>query len=121
LNLFKLTPEQPIYLNKYFSVHRRSVMRKLAFLALLALCASPGHAFDIQAHCQQVGEFAGGSYVIEEGCQRNEREAQAKLARMVIPERIKTHCQEVGQFAGGSYSIMLGCVRNEIEAKARLE
>lgn len=94
-------------------------MKALA-LIFLAPMAVWGQEFDIEKHCRDVSQFAGGSYQIEQGCRNNERKAKEQLGVEPIPPEIKKHCAEVAEFAGGSYQIMAGCVKNEIKAKANL-
>lgn len=76
--------------------------------------------FDIKSFCRSVADVSGGSYTIEEGCRKLERESKRDIRLKSIPERIYSYCLEVAEVSGGSYQIMDGCIDMELEAKGRL-
>ena len=101
--------------------------RILACLACVAVVLGSGGAlaadlpaYDTDAYCKQIGEAAGGSYAIEESCQKREKRAQDELAKMDIEPRIFKHCEKIGSTAGGTYAIFQSCVKREMGAKQRL-
>lgn len=85
------------------------------------LLAGVAHAYDIRAYCKTVSEAAGGSYVIEEECRKQEALARANLARNPPAARIEKYCEEVGSVIGGSYAIKEECVKQETHSRGRLQ
>lgn len=74
--------------------------------------------FDVEAHCEEVAEFGGGSHQIYNGCIQIEQGAYNSLkGRWAnVSSRIRNHCHEVASFGGGSYQILQGCVQMEEDA-----
>jgi len=74
--------------------------------------------FDVEAHCEEVAEFADGSHQIFNSCIQMEQNAYNGLKAhwANVGGRIRSHCQEVAQFSGGSYQILQSCVQMEEDA-----
>jgi hypothetical protein len=112
---------------------KQNLMKKLTTLVAIALagCAStmPTQVaeaqvvgiFDSQKYCRDVAAMAGGSYMIEEACRKQEYSAMVTLSRRQIPPRIEKYCRDVGQMGGGSYWLMNACVDQELAAKGRMQ
>jgi hypothetical protein len=77
-------------------------------------------AYDTASYCRQIGDTAGGSYVIERTCRQQEMEALSAIRRMSIPARIQNYCAQIGETAGGSYVIYKTCAEQELEAASSL-
>lgn len=96
---------------------------KLVVLALV-LIAAPGAAraempnYDVEAHCRQVGQVAGGSQEMENFCLRQEQSAYDSLKPVWdgLPASLRSHCDQVAQMAGGSFEMLKFCVGQEIKA-----
>lgn len=97
---------------------RRYLIAFTLAAASLAASAQDMPRFDVEAHCEQVAEFAGGSHQIFNSCIQMEQNAYNGLkARWAsVGGRIRSHCQEVAQFSGGSYQILQSCVQMEEDA-----
>lgn len=74
--------------------------------------------FDVEAHCEEIAEFGGGSHQIYNGCIQMEQGAYNTLkGRWAnVSARIRNHCVDIAQFGGGSYQILHGCVQMEEDA-----
>ena len=95
--------------------------RYLLVAGFLLSVGNAAHAYDIQAYCKTVSNAVGGSYQIEESCQKMERTSRDNLARTVLPTRIDKYCEEVGGAIGGSYQIKEACAKQELQARSRLQ
>lgn len=82
--------------------------------------ASEAPSFDSNAYCSRIGNTAGDSYIIEQGCRTQEAQARSAIAQMDVPARIQDHCRQIGDTAGGSYTIYKGCVELELQARSQM-
>lgn len=75
--------------------------------------------FDVQVHCKNVSDLAGGSEQIYGYCfdQEQSKYDALKLRWAGVDEPIQRHCGEVAQMAGGSYQILQYCVNAELAAR----
>lgn len=99
-------------------------------LAVLLLAAVPLTAvgqevprFDVEAHCEEVADFGGGSHQIFNSCMQMEQSAYNGLKDhwANTSGRILKHCQEVAEFSGGSYQILQSCIQMEESAAGSRE
>lgn len=76
--------------------------------------------YDVEAYCQEVAEFSGGSEMIFNGCMEMEQDAynSRKAEWASLPGKARDYCDEVAEFSGGSYAILDGCLDMETEAAA---
>ncbi len=97
---------------------RRYLIAFTLAAAPLAAIAQDMPRFDVEAHCEEVAEFAGGSHQIFNSCIQMEQNAYNGLkGRWAnVSGRIRGHCQEVAEFSGGSYQILQSCVQMEEDA-----
>jgi len=79
--------------------------------------------FDVEAHCEEVAEFGGGSHQIFNSCMQMEQNAYNGLKGQWANTsgRIRNHCQEVAEFGGGSYQILQSCMQMEESAAGNRE
>lgn len=102
-------------------------MKNLLLILALVLgmtgVASAGEVpnLDAKAYCKQVGEFGGGSAVIERECQKEEAKAKKRIERMEYPAKAGKYCLKVAKMGGGSYVLFEECLKEEMDADAELE
>lgn len=75
--------------------------------------------YDVDAYCDEVMEFGGGSMMIRNGCIEMEQTSYNQLKQIWggLSARTRSYCDEVARFSGGgSYSTLDGCVEMETNA-----
>ncbi|MCL7931274.1 hypothetical protein [Halomonas llamarensis] len=95
---------------------------------LTGVAAFSAHAqslprFDVEAHCEDVAEFGGGSHQIYNSCIQMEQSSYNAIRDQwpSVSSRIRNHCQEVAEFGGESYQILESCVQMEENAAGNRE
>ncbi|MBO9428194.1 hypothetical protein [Sulfitobacter sp. R18_1] len=74
--------------------------------------------YGVEAYCQEVSDFGGGSAMLYNGCIDMEQTAYngLKSAWSRIPAATQSYCDEVASFGGGSYALLEGCIEMELGA-----
>lgn len=76
--------------------------------------------YDVNAYCENVKEFSGGSNQIYNSCIDAQQEAYNSLKRTysMVPVETAEYCDEVAEFSGGSYQILKTCIEQENTASS---
>lgn len=74
--------------------------------------------YDVNAYCQDVKDYSGGSNQIYNSCIDAQQQAYdfLKLTYRMIPAETAKYCNEVAEFSGGSYQVLMTCIDQEIAA-----
>jgi len=82
----------------------------LALLIPLVIEAAPG---DIRTYCDRIG---GQSYQLTLQCVRSEEQAQERVGKLTVGQRIMDYCNRITT----SWSLLETCIKSEQEAKRQL-
>jgi hypothetical protein len=86
-----------------------------------SLVPAPVPHYDANAHCQRLGEAAGGSALVELTCREQEASARTWLLAHMTTRHIRSYCQNLGTAADGSLNVIRMCVDQEEKATAQLD